>query len=98
MKKTTQAHGVRGLDTPEQAQARQAQADKVENLSLKLHGLAEIVKLAAFADENPGSSDVLFYVADEMEGLRPGLEEACTVLARVASPSEATTAQEGGAA
>lgn len=92
MTKTTQAHGVRGLSTPEQARSH------LEDLSYKLHSLAEIVKLAAFSDEN--ATDVLFYVSDEMENLRPGLEDARAVLARVASPSEAdsVTVTKGGAA
>jgi hypothetical protein len=48
MSKTTQAHGVRGLFTPEQASAANG---KSEALASRLYGLTEIVKLAAFAAE-----------------------------------------------
>jgi hypothetical protein len=140
MKKTTQAQAVRGASMPATSPvtlthrlAVKAATERAEVISLKLYGLTEIVKLAAFAvearrtlggiqhvmpdhpkaqaaindnvpystnwaemDNNTG--EVLWYVSMQLEEVNGDATKNVYALARVASPSEATTAQEGGAA
>lgn len=62
MKKTTQAQAVRGFDTPEQSSAIEA-ARKIEDLSFKLHNLAEVVKLAGFSAEARRTLSAIYSLA-----------------------------------
>ena len=82
--------------------ARDLQAH-TEATAMKLYRLKEIVKLAAFAtgfssDKTADTSEVLYYVADELEGVSCDFTETIYDLVRVSSPVKAAPAKKGGAA
>ena len=89
MNANTTAHDVRGTSTPEQDRSN------ADALSLKLYRLVEIVRLAAYAGasgmdtKEADTSEVLYYVADEMQAVNGNFTQAIYDLAR---------AKKGGAA